>query len=494
MTIYQTFMKRLLINYVIGSSVAVFVVGGIFIFTTLSLSMSEMYLMAGTILVSVLIMFICEFLVFRKDLRIIKLSLVKKDLENAHLKLAHEQLKKFPFLTVRRIMLPHLLGFAIPAGSLSFSFIQMGYLDVPYSFISFAYIGSILIAAMHALIEYFLTLRAIQPVLFYLKELASDHNLTLSLNEEVQISIQKKLLASFLVIGLFPILLFTLAAQIRLVQISEVLANQYWQWASIIILLSIIFSVIGARLISQSIQQPISTIYDGMQKVQNGDLTIREHDSYTDDFSRLIKGFNHMVDSLETKDHTNQRLLDSFIQTLATALDARDPYTAGHSIRVSESSVEIGRKLGLSPAVLSQLKKTALLHDIGKIGIADEILLKDGKLTDEEFKRIQEHPVLGENILKQVQPSESMSPLLPGVRHHHERYDGKGYPDQLSGDDIPLFGRIIAVADAFDAMTSNRPYRKGMTKHKAMSIIEDGAGSQWDAQCANIFLELKNKA
>ncbi|GJM77087.1 hypothetical protein HMSSN036_93030 [Paenibacillus macerans] len=116
------------------------------------------------------------------------------------------------------------------------------------------------------------------------------------------------------------------------------------------------------------------------------------------------------------------------------------------------------------------------------------MLLKEGRLTDEEWEQIKQHPVLGEAILKQIEPADAMAPFLPGVRSHHERYDGKGYPDGLAGEDIPLFGRIIAVADAFDAMTSDRPYRKGLEPNQALEILEQGRGSQWDPHYAELFV------
>ena len=153
----------------------------------------------------------------------------------------------------------------------------------------------------------------------------------------------------------------------------------------------------------------------------------------------------------------NEQLLQSYFSTLAAALDARDTYTAGHSQRVASYALMIGRSAGLDSHELDVLHKTALLHDIGKIGVPDNVLLKEGRLTDEEFDQIKLHTVMGENILRQIEPLEAMAAFLPGVRSHHERYDGKGYPDGLSGSDIPQMGRIIAVADAYDAMTSIVP-------------------------------------
>jgi putative nucleotidyltransferase with HDIG domain len=169
-------------------------------------------------------------------------------------------------------------------------------------------------------------------------------------------------------------------------------------------------------------------------------------------------------------------------------LDARDPYTAGHSKRVAEFSVLIAKQCNWSSKDIDLLNKSALLHDIGKIGIRDDVLLKEGKLTNEEFDQIKRHPVIGEEIVKGVQLTEELLPILPGIKHHHERLDGCGYPDRLKGDEIPVFGRLIAVADAFDAMTSDRPYRKGMPIEKAFSILEEGKGTQWDPEFVDAFL------
>ena len=225
-----------------------------------------------------------------------------------------------------------------------------------------------------------------------------------------------------------------------------------------------------------------------MGQVQGGDMHAQASDLYSDEFSQLVAGFNHMVRGLQARQEMNDQMLQSYFATLAAALDARDPYTAGHSQRVAVYSVQIGQLVGLPALDLDLLNKAALLHDIGKIGVRDSILLKESKLSEEEFAFIKLHPVLGEMILKQVEPAEAMAPLLPGVRSHHERYDGRGYPDGLAGDEIPLFGRIIAVADAFDAMTYDRPYRRGMSVERALAILDEGKGTQWDPLFAEVFI------
>lgn len=174
-----------------------------------------------------------------------------------------------------------------------------------------------------------------------------------------------------------------------------------------------------------------------------------------------------------------EALVVDVIHTLVGVIEAKDAYTCGHSDRVALVARRLGAELGLSPAECQDIFLSGLLHDIGKIGVADDILLKPGKLTAEEFEQIKKHPVTGARLLQGLRPLEK---LIPGVLHHHEAVDGSGYPHGLVGDQIPLMARILAVADGFDAMTSNRPYRPGMPLAKAEAILRDGAGKQWDAR------------
>jgi HD-GYP domain-containing protein (c-di-GMP phosphodiesterase class II) len=349
---------------------------------------------------------------------------------------------------------------------------------------------------MHAIIEFFLTTKAVQPILKdILDRTLRDHGVTLSLASSRHISIQRKIQWSTLFIGTFPLLLFALANQVRLYQISGAINSSYWSWALFVLIIGISFAIYGAYLLFKDIQQPMNELQAGMFEVRTGNSNAKVDDLYSDEFSKLIKGFNHMGRAIQSRDQENKQLLESFFATMAATLDARDPYTAGHSLRVADYAMKIGQMAGLPFQQLLQLRKAALLHDIGKIGIPDIILLKEEKLTDEEFEMIKKHPVIGADILAQVQPFDAMKPLLPGVRYHHERFDGKGYPEKLAGNSIPIFGRIIAVADAYDAMTSDRPYRKGMTHEKALAILEDGRGTQWDPYLTKLFIdEMKLKS
>ncbi|MEX0794302.1 MAG: HD-GYP domain-containing protein [Pirellulaceae bacterium] len=181
--------------------------------------------------------------------------------------------------------------------------------------------------------------------------------------------------------------------------------------------------------------------------------------------------------------------LTGVVRAFTSAIDAKDPYTCGHSDRVARLSVCLARQLGLEPADLNLLYMSGLLHDVGKIGIDDAVLRKTDRLTDEEYEQIKLHPELGCDILKDLKPLVS---VLPVVRHHHEQWDGKGYPYGLKGLEIPELARITAVADSYDAMSSDRPYRRGMPDEKVDAIFHAGAGSQWDPQVVEAFFACRD--
>jgi len=184
-----------------------------------------------------------------------------------------------------------------------------------------------------------------------------------------------------------------------------------------------------------------------------------------------------------------QELKDTFYgtaQALAETVEKRDPYTGGHTKRVMNYSLAIGRILGLDKAELENLKLSAILHDIGKIGIRDNVLLKEGRLEPGEFKAMCMHPEYGSEILSHV---KQLKDVIPGMRGHHEKYDGTGYPDGLKGSEIPLPARIIAIADTFDAMTTDRPYRKARTADEALDELKKYAGKQFDPSAVNAFLK-----
>jgi len=487
MAIYQRWIKNLLWNYIFGSAVAVLGVGSVMIFNTLEVSGKEIWLLSFLLFSSLVVMILLELLVFFRDLKPIRQLFQEERPQPETLRRAYFQTHRFPILAVKRTLGPHLLGMSVPAMIQMVVYIYCGWVDLPYYYIGIAGVGALLVASMHALIEFFLTNRAIRPVLIHIRQVALElHGEDLSLDGRVLVSIQRKFQLSAFLIGTFPLFLFSLATQIRLGGLEG--GADYWKWAGMILVLGIAFASLGAWLLSRDIQDPIRKLYQSMGAVQSGDFNARAADIYSDEFSRLVTGFNHMVSGLKSRERMNDQLLQSYFRTLAAALDARDPYTAGHSERVAAYSVRIGELAQLDAAEMDILHKSALLHDIGKIGVRDAVLLKEGRLTDEEFAMIKLHPVLGEMILQQIEPAEAMAQLLPGVRSHHERYDGLGYPDGLAGTDIPLLGRIIAIADAYDAMTSDRPYRQGMAVERSLNILDEGRGTQWDPALTELFV------
>lgn len=172
-------------------------------------------------------------------------------------------------------------------------------------------------------------------------------------------------------------------------------------------------------------------------------------------------------------------LLFGIIRALTAAIDAKDPDTSGHSERVARIAVRIAEELAIPSSRRSDLYLAGLLHDVGKIGIDDQVLKKRGPLSEDEYRKIQCHVEIGVNILRDL---KKLSHILPSVRHHHESYDGSGYPDRLSGEEIPLEARILAVADSFDAMSSNRPYRRRMSLMQIDEVFRKGRGQQWDPE------------
>ncbi|QDU09140.1 HD-GYP domain-containing protein [Gimesia aquarii] len=185
-----------------------------------------------------------------------------------------------------------------------------------------------------------------------------------------------------------------------------------------------------------------------------------------------------------------EELTLSFVKSFISTLDAKDPYTRGHSERVALIAQQLAKRLGYTGEFLQDIYLSGLLHDIGKIGVDDGILRKEGKLTDKEFAQIQKHPMIGYKILSGIKKLQN---ILPGVRNHHEQIDGLGYPDKLKGNDIPLMARIIAVADAYDAMGSDRPYRNGMPLEKLESIFKQGKGFQWDPDVIEAYFEIREE-
>ncbi len=179
---------------------------------------------------------------------------------------------------------------------------------------------------------------------------------------------------------------------------------------------------------------------------------------------------------------------ESILVSIAKLVEARDAYTEEHVERVARTALRLGEGVGVSGGDLDALRRGALLHDIGKVGISEMILNKPGPLTDEERAEMQRHVLIGEEVCR---PLRTLRGALPIIRHHHERWDGRGYPDGLAGEDIPLLARIVAVADVFDALASDRPYRPAWPEEKARAYIQEQAGQQFDPQVVEVFVELR---
>ena len=247
--------------------------------------------------------------------------------------------------------------------------------------------------------------------------------------------------------------------------------------------LALLVIIVGVE-IARRITQPVERLAVAMQAVEAGDLTRRAPPAGRDEIGSLTAAFNTMAAALERKTIELEEAYFGSLEAFARTIDARDPYTFEHSARVAAISLEIAEGLALGPAGRKALRRSGLLHDVGKIGVEDRILLKNGPLSDEEWAVIRRHPSIGFDMLKDV---AFLRQSLDGIRHHHERWDGAGYPDGLKGEAIPLQARIVGVADAFDAMTSERAYRKGFSVEFAVRAVHNGAGSQFDPAAVEAF-------
>jgi putative nucleotidyltransferase with HDIG domain len=240
---------------------------------------------------------------------------------------------------------------------------------------------------------------------------------------------------------------------------------------------------------SNSIVEPIAAVVARLRfAARTGKLgELEPQSSSILEIQELAEIYNRAASSVRSAGERLESAYLQFVGSLASALDARDRYTAGHSWRVSEFSCAAASALGLTDQDVERIRIGALLHDIGKIGVADSVLQKAGRLTEEEFALVKQHPVIGRRILEGVQ---GFSEFLAAVELHHENWDGTGYPKRQSGEETPIDARIIHVADAYDAMTTDRSYRRGMTHDKAISVLLENAGTQFDPHVVEVFVKL----
>ena len=258
-------------------------------------------------------------------------------------------------------------------------------------------------------------------------------------------------------------------------------------------LAGVLFTLAIGFWLARRITRPVQHLVEATRLVSAGDLDHRAVVTTHDEIGELTESFNQMTHSLKEKSAslkaTMSQLQDTYLMTieaLAAAVEARDPYTHGHTRRVEEYAVMMAKSLGGDEPEISALRRASVLHDIGKIGIEDVILRKQGRLEPDEEIRMQKHPIIGVDMLKGI---DFLDPVLPLVRHHHERWDGNGYPDQLRADEIPLGARILAVADALDAMTSDRSYRAARTFEYAKTEILKGSATHFDPEVVTAFIK-----
>jgi len=245
-------------------------------------------------------------------------------------------------------------------------------------------------------------------------------------------------------------------------------------------------------LMSRRLTGPIQSLAGVTSEIAEGNLTVRADVAGHDEIAQLAANFNNMAGSIESLVRRlkqalrhNQELFLDTIRTLAAAIDAKDPYTRGHSERVSSYAMAISRHLGLGSEEIFRVRIAAILHDVGKLGVRDGILNKPAGLTEEEYAIMRRHVEIGAQIMS---PIRRLKDIIPGIRNHHEMWDGSGYPDGLRGDEIPLVARIIGVADTFDAMTTNRPYQVAKSFDFTVARMRSMSGTRFDPQVIDALM------
>jgi HD-GYP domain-containing protein (c-di-GMP phosphodiesterase class II) len=259
-------------------------------------------------------------------------------------------------------------------------------------------------------------------------------------------------------------------------------------WVSI----ALAVAIIAAILFASGIAHPIGQLAERTREIAAGNYAQRLELKTRNEIGELAENFNsmsgaieHAIEQLKKAAHENNLLFINSVRMLAAAIDAKDPYTRGHSERVARYSIGIGKNLGLSEKEMRNLRISALLHDVGKIGIDDRILRKPGALSEDEFEVMKGHPAKGAAIMSGV---AQLIDIIPGMKYHHEKWSGGGYPDGLVGEQIPVQARIVSIADTLDAMTTNRPYQKAMDLGYVVEKIKSFAGTRFDPHVVDAFV------
>jgi putative nucleotidyltransferase with HDIG domain len=272
-------------------------------------------------------------------------------------------------------------------------------------------------------------------------------------------------------------------------------ANRFTRVLFLSISLVVLIAGLFAHVQIRRSVAPLAVLKEGTRRISGGDFDSRVEIRSGDEFEDLAQSFNAMAGHLGREFRIQARLIEELAQNdlgtltaLARTVDTNSPWTAGHSERVTRLAMDLGRELGLPPDEIDLLHRGGLLHDIGKLGVSPSILDKPGKLTEEEFGVMQSHPSKGVEILE---PIPNLQKVIPIVSQHHERFDGKGYPNGLSGESISLHARILAVADVVDALLSKRPYRPGWPREKVLVYARENSGSQFDPTVVEAFFRIE---
>ena len=263
--------------------------------------------------------------------------------------------------------------------------------------------------------------------------------------------------------------------------------NQVRKRSELLLAIGVLISLLMGFLISHRVVGPINKLIKGIEYINEGNWHHQVRVWGDDEISQLAQAFNKMASGFyESQKKLNSYFYDS-VKSLVMLLEARDHYTLGHSEAVAYYAEKMALRMGMDRQVVEHFKRIVLLHDIGKVGVRDSILLKPAGLDDKEWDVIKTHPILGEQILK---PMINDPKMLSIVRNHHERFDGKGYPDGLSKEEIPLLVAIVTVADSYDAMTSTRAYRNALSKEQAMEQLIHNRGTQFHPDVVDVFMDI----
>jgi HD-GYP domain-containing protein (c-di-GMP phosphodiesterase class II)/8-oxo-dGTP pyrophosphatase MutT (NUDIX family) len=399
---------------------------------------------------------------------------------------AAQVLRRWPLLSALRVMGPHLLtitAFLLIDVQLAHRWTgePIGLGQIAY-FLPFFAVNALL----HAVIEYLAGTRNVQELLTALREREGDR-----IASTATAGFRGKVLLVLAALGFLPALQVALMGYLRFygygvpasAQPTSDLLVVLWGLVS-----GLFFLYFGSQLLSRDVLKPLSELMDATSRLRQGDRSVRVDLAAWDEMGQLAEAMNQLASSLDLREREVQRAYRQTIAALSAAIEARDPYTKGHSERVAEYARRLAGELGWSEQQADEISLGGLLHDLGKIGVPENVLLKQGPLDAAERAEIERHPEIGYDIAKQ---SSALQPYLAAIRWHHERLDGSGYPDGLSGEQIPKAPLLLGVVDTWDALTSQRPYRPAMPASWTADLLaREASGGKLDGQMVAGLIEL----